>query len=548
MSLYSVSFDHDLYPGDLIALEFLKAAEEEDGVLTYGDTSAVGDFFVRTDATTTTMAADALAFWTTGVADAGDSDAITGFSTTTAREYFDCFVSDLTGTGTWLYSSGANITGANFAKAVRGLYAHGGYTLLVESVVDWLRRAASNPTYEETATESAQTRVASTRGVYDPDLALATELSATTATNTTALYDWSTFGLMAPVQSARDPGAFTVAKKTVADHKRRGYGTRDQHIDRLSLRGKSGMGLQVDFTETIESGARRVLDAQSAAIIGTAYREAPKIYSVRDHVPRTDGLGTGGGAGSSAAAEAAAAAVAAAEEEASSGVPSIGLIIPTYIYPSGAGLTAWNTIIATTSVRCIAIANPNSGPGASADANYTDVIGRCRTAGVTCIGYVSTSYGARAQADVLADVDKWKLYYPSIAGIFFDEQSSNGANVALYTTYFNYARSVISGAVVASNPGTACDQGYRTTAGADVIVMAEAAGAIAAPPAWAQALPDTYFGALAHGCNQATMGTLVAALATQGYGYAYITDDVMPNPWNVLATYYAAQVTALEAT
>jgi hypothetical protein len=281
-----VTLDHDLYAGDLIALEFIAAAQAQEGDITVGDDEPVGDFEFRTDATLSEMAAEAIAFWTTGIANAGSSTAITGLSTTTAREYFDCFISHTDeGTGTWKYSDGsAEITGQNFAKALRGLYAQGGYTDLVSTIWAWLLSGASNTTYEPAADLPNRTLYKAATGEYDPTLALATELVASSASNSSNLYDWATMGLTAPLQSAQAGGAFTTAKETASSLRRREYdGVNAQRFDRVSLRGKTGLSLQVYFTESVEGRTARVYDAQAAAIIGTAYRLAPVIYATKDH-------------------------------------------------------------------------------------------------------------------------------------------------------------------------------------------------------------------------------------------------------------------------
>ena len=64
--------------------------------------------------------------------------------------------------------------------------------------------------------------------------------------------------------------------------------------------------------------------------------------------------------------------------------------------------------------------NPDSGPGAAADQAYATVIAQAQAAGITMLGYVATSYGARPEAEVIADINRYYDYY-ALSGIYFAE-------------------------------------------------------------------------------------------------------------------------------
>ncbi len=292
MSIYTVGYDQDLYPGDLVVLEFLDALATQEGNITLGDTTSVGPFAYATDASISTMKSDALAFWTTGIADAGTSTAITGLSTSTPREYFDCFINGGGGTGTWQFEStdtdGKYVTGQNYAKALRGLFDAYGYSTQVQALWTWLLGFSSNPAHESPATGTSQTISQATTGDYDPTLTLTTKLRVQTAagvaasTNGGQLYDWAIVGLLGPLRAAYDSGNFREAKRAMSKARRRAYsGLMAQTLWRPYLRGKTGLSFQVSFTETIEGSSRRVFDTTAAAMAGLAYREQPKIYGVQ---------------------------------------------------------------------------------------------------------------------------------------------------------------------------------------------------------------------------------------------------------------------------
>src|SRR5262245_27637632 len=103
-----------------------------------------------------------------------------------------------------------------------------------------------------------------------------------------------------------------------------------------------------------------------------------------------------------------------------------GLLIPLYIYPSNIQQNpAYTRLMALRrqyeTVPMWVIVNPASGPGKQRDPNYTAAIDRLVGAGCVVVGYVSTSYGKRAEAEVQKDIDQWASFYPRVHGIFFDE-------------------------------------------------------------------------------------------------------------------------------
>ncbi|KAK0446073.1 Spherulation-specific family 4-domain-containing protein [Desarmillaria tabescens] len=157
---------------------------------------------------------------------------------------------------------------------------------------------------------------------------------------------------------------------------------------------------------------------------------------------------------------------------------STGVLLPLYVYPND-GCNAWEPVFeAITSFPSLlftVIINPSSGPG-TGDSTYDSCISTLKTTGsnVVVVGYVSTSYGNRAQSDVEADVSTYagwaEAYRPS--GIFFDEGSTEASDVSLYQTYASAARSALGNtATVVLNPGTTTDEGYFSFS--DLIVTAE---------------------------------------------------------------------------
>ncbi len=216
-------------------------------------------------------------------------------------------------------------------------------------------------------------------------------------------------------------------------------------------------------------------------------------------------------------------------------IPSTAALIPLYTVPSDpswAALAAAKT--AHLKVPVYAVIDPANGPGAVADAGYAAGIGKLQLAGVTMIGYVPTGYGARSVATIEADIDRWKSFYPSIQGIFFDEMSVRLGDELLYKTISQYAKSKGMTFTV-GNPGIDTKPTFVGTT--DVIMIYEGAGFPAANTlsGWHTSYPKSSFGVFAYGAP--TLDHALVKEARNYVGYIYVNTDVLPNPWDSLPSY-----------
>jgi hypothetical protein len=156
-----------------------------------------------------------------------------------------------------------------------------------------------------------------------------------------------------------------------------------------------------------------------------------------------------------------------------------GVLVPLYVYPQNIHKNPiYNRLMDVKrrheTVPLWVILNPASGPGEQADANYTKAIDRLCGAGCVVLGYVSTSYGKRAETQVRQDIDQWLKLYPRIQGIFFDEIRTEDTEAAVqYQTALNrYAHEAGCWPTVA-NPGADTLGRYFAASAADVIVIHE---------------------------------------------------------------------------
>lgn len=214
--------------------------------------------------------------------------------------------------------------------------------------------------------------------------------------------------------------------------------------------------------------------------------------------------------------------------------------VPAYFYPG----RTWTTLTASAGPVGIAIVNPASGPGTTVDVAYTRTISRARAAGIELIGYVSTAYGARAQADVEADIDAWYTLY-GVDGIFLDEVPGTdtcAAEEGLYQTYADDIRAHDALALVALNPGTDTCATYLDFA--DILMTFEDSGAAYGgyvAPAWTAAYPPDRFWHLIYNVGPAQMPAVLDAARANNAGWVYVTSDRLPNPWDTLPRYWTAE-------
>jgi hypothetical protein len=216
------------------------------------------------------------------------------------------------------------------------------------------------------------------------------------------------------------------------------------------------------------------------------------------------------------------------------GDSAAGIMVPLYTYPGG----TWDTVAqvkrAHSDVPIVAIVNPASGPGFSKDSNYESGIGELKDAGVTVLGYVSTAYANRDLAAVKGDMDRWKSWYPAVDGIFFDEQTNWAGHESYYAEADNYAKSKGMPFTV-GNPGANSIPSYLDTV--DVVLIYESPGLpnVGNYQSWSSA-DNNKLGMIPFGVG--SMPNQWIEDATSLVGWIYVTNDMLPNPWDSLPPYF----------
>ena len=218
-------------------------------------------------------------------------------------------------------------------------------------------------------------------------------------------------------------------------------------------------------------------------------------------------------------------------------------IVPLYSYPTEAPWPAIVTAkLAHPSVPVIAIVNVNDGPGTALDGEFTSGIRTLTNAGIVVIGYVYTSYSARAAATVKADIDAWHRFYPGVTGIFFDEESNTSGTETYYRDLATYAKGNGMTLTVA-NPGTDTSSAYINAMDVTFIYETNGLPTSSLLTGWHSRYSRAKVGVIPYAVN---FDLAWVQQARSAVGYIYVTNDDLPNPWDTLPSYFSSLLAALE--
>lgn len=225
---------------------------------------------------------------------------------------------------------------------------------------------------------------------------------------------------------------------------------------------------------------------------------------------------------------------------------SIG--IPMYAYPTIG--TFWPDVNAAGSQVQWVIVNPATGPGVTVDPIYTNQIATNTSAGQRSIGYVNLNYQARPMSEVIDDIDDWYAMYPGISGIFFDLLLNGTSADVCYAAYaHNYVKSRHPNDLSVANFGSYTSPPYEPYA--DIFVNAEN-NASTYLSSWnlpTDGFQDNpaYSDRFMHIIHTASAGaqytSVLNKIRNSNAEWAFITDDIMPNPYDVTPSYWSAELT-----
>jgi hypothetical protein len=216
--------------------------------------------------------------------------------------------------------------------------------------------------------------------------------------------------------------------------------------------------------------------------------------------------------------------------------------IPAYFYPSPDS-NPWITAFAAQPGIGIMVANVDSGPGTTADANYATAIAQARAAGVTVFGYVYTDYAENSLASVEANISLWKSLY-GVTDIFLDQASTSAATESYYQTLTSYVHTETLGSLTILNFGTVPPQSFMTAG--DIIVTFEGDYSTYTSttfPSWVESYAaDRFYNIVYDVPDQSAMTQVLSHAERYNVGYVYATDDTLPNPYDTVPPYLSSEV------
>lgn len=219
-----------------------------------------------------------------------------------------------------------------------------------------------------------------------------------------------------------------------------------------------------------------------------------------------------------------------------------GVMIALYTYPGSTWDVVAQAKIAHPSVPVVAIINPNNGPGSSRDSNYVSGIQELHNAGVVVLGYDATGYASNSASSVKSVMNTWKSLY-NIDGIFFDEMANWSGPESYYSDLTSYAKS-LGYTMTVGNPGTDTLPSYIGTV--DNLMIYEDAGlpSLSALQGWHTSYDKSNFSMIAFGVN--SISTSFLSSASNYVGYIDLTNDVLPNPYDAVPSYFGTLVADLD--
>ena len=175
------------------------------------------------------------------------------------------------------------------------------------------------------------------------------------------------------------------------------------------------------------------------------------------------------------------------------------------------------------------------------------MIAQAQAAGITMLGYVATSYGARPEAEVIADINHYYDYY-ALSGIYFAEGPMENDCTPMEAMYHR-----MSDAVRARDPQAYLSVGTRfcPTYITFFDMMVQFARNWSeyqtdyTPPSWMPANSPERFAHFVNSVPASDAGAALSRTIANGAGWVFVTDQSDPNAWGVLPSYFDEELATL---
>ncbi|MEP6575656.1 MAG: spherulation-specific family 4 protein [Nitrososphaerota archaeon] len=212
-----------------------------------------------------------------------------------------------------------------------------------------------------------------------------------------------------------------------------------------------------------------------------------------------------------------------------------GIYVPLYSYPT---LPEWSEVVRIKElfpmVPFLTCINPSNGPGSGFEPAFATGIDSLNKAGILVGGYLATNYGHKPQSQVKEEISKYKMWYDKVNGICFDEMQSKPGKEKYYESMTRFSKSLGFNFTV-GNPGTDVSPTY--VGKVDYMKIYEGSGipALSSLKGWHMKYNKKNFMTIAYDVPYVNYTYL--ADVTKYLGFLYITDDILPNPYDTLPNY-----------
>ena len=176
----------------------------------------------------------------------------------------------------------------------------------------------------------------------------------------------------------------------------------------------------------------------------------------------------------------------------------------------------------------VVVINPANGPGRACERAYGDVIGRCRTIGAEVLGYLSTRWLDRPVDETAEEAARYRDWY-GVSGLFFDEVP-NVPTKGRVKVLSRLNDLTPPGQTVFNCGQPIPDRWYRLLPDVRWGTFEGSPAQLAATSFRGPARRQMHF---VHSVTNATVGAVRAELHLRDVGFACVTTDQMPNPWDV---------------
>jgi len=223
-----------------------------------------------------------------------------------------------------------------------------------------------------------------------------------------------------------------------------------------------------------------------------------------------------------------------------------GIYVPLYSYPTS---LEWSEVVRIKEqfplVPFMTCINPSNGPGTRFDTTFATGIDNLNKVGILVGGYVATNYSHKPQSQVKEEISKYKMWYDKVSGICFDEMQSKPGKEKYYNSLTRFSKSLGFNFTV-GNPGTDVSPTY--VGKVDYMKIYEGPGlpVLSSLKGWHLKYDKKNFMTIAYDVPYVNYTYL--ADVTKYLGFLYITDDVLPNPYDTLPNYLANVAQFLNST